>query len=126
MPGSSFSVWPAMNIACRRARIGGRPTDYRCPPRCCEQRSLWPINGNYGPQTEAEQAGLEAVAQHPETNYYAEETLGGRSYLTAIYADRAILPCCIECHNQHPQSPRRDFRLNDVMGALVVRVPLEF
>lgn len=89
-------------------------------------RSLWPINGNYGPQTEVEQAGLEAVARHPETNYYAEETLGGRSYFTAIYADRAILPCCLECHNEHPRSPRRDFRLNDVMGALIVRVPLEF
>ena len=32
----------------------------------------------------------------------------------------------MECHNQHPRSPRRDFKLNDVMGAIVVRVPLEF
>lgn len=89
-------------------------------------RSLWPINESHGPQTQVEQAGLEAVAKRPEENYYVEETLGGRSYFTAIYADRATLPSCVDCHNQHPRSPRRNFRLNDVLGAIVVRVPLEF
>ena len=64
--------------------------------------------------------------RHPEENYYTEELLGGRSYFTAIYADRATLPSCVECHNQHARSPRHDFKLNDVMGAMVVRVPLEF
>jgi hypothetical protein len=89
-------------------------------------RSLWPINEKYGPQTQAEQTGLEFVVGHPGENYYTEELLGGRSYFTAIYADQAQLPCCIECHNQHPRSPRHDFKLKDVMGAIVVRVPLEF
>jgi hypothetical protein len=89
-------------------------------------RSLWPINPNHGPQTEVEQRGLELVARHPGTNYYTEELLGGRSYFTAIYADRASLPSCVECHNQHPASPRRDFKAEDVMGALIIRIPLEF
>jgi hypothetical protein len=89
-------------------------------------RSLWPINGNNGPQTEIEQAGLEAVAKDPARAFYTEEELGGRSYFTAIYADRATLPSCASCHNRHPRSPRRDFKPGDVMGALVVRVPLEF
>jgi hypothetical protein len=89
-------------------------------------RSLWPINENYGPQSQTEQNGLEYIASHPGENYYAEEMLGGRSYFTAVYADRAILNSCIECHNQHPGSPRRNFKLNDIMGGIVVRVPLEF
>jgi hypothetical protein len=89
-------------------------------------RSLWPINSNSGPQTAVEQTGLEHVTKHPGENYYTEELLGGRSYFTAIYGDRAILPSCIDCHNQHPQSPRRDFKTNDIMGAIVIRVPLEF
>jgi hypothetical protein len=89
-------------------------------------RSLWPINPGQGPQTQAEQQGLEAVAKNPGAAFYTEEELGGRSYFTAIYADRATLPSCVECHNQHPRSPKRDFKSGDVMGALVVRVPLEF
>ena len=89
-------------------------------------RSLWPINPNHGPQTEVEQLGLEYVLRHAGTNYYAEELLGGRSYFTAIYPDRASLSSCVECHNRHPSSPRRDFKPDDVMGALVIRIPLEF
>jgi hypothetical protein len=89
-------------------------------------RSLWPINPSHGPQTEVEQTGLEFVARHPDQNYYTEETLGGRSYFTAVYADVASLSSCVDCHNQHPRSPRRDFKAQEVMGAIVVRVPLEF
>lgn len=89
-------------------------------------RSLTPISAAGAPQTAAEQAGLEFVAQHPKENYYTEEELGGRSYFTAVYAERATVSSCVECHNQHPGSPRRDYKLGDVLGAIVVRVPLEF
>ena len=89
-------------------------------------RSLWPINPAHGPQTATEKAGLEAVARNPSEPFYAEEELGGRSYFTAIYADLATLSSCAECHNRHPSSPRNDFKPGDVMGAVVVRAPLEF
>ena len=89
-------------------------------------RSLWPINESHGPQTQVEQTGLEFVAQHSDQNFYSEEELGGRSYFTAVYPDSATLPSCVNCHNQHPCTPKKDFKLGDVMGAIVVRVPLEF
>jgi hypothetical protein len=89
-------------------------------------RSLWPINPGHGPQTEVEKAGLEFVARNPGTNFYTEETLGGRGYFTAVYADKAVSASCVTCHNQHPASPRRDFKDGDVLGGIVVRVPLEF
>jgi hypothetical protein len=88
-------------------------------------RSLWPIRESNGPQTEVEEIGLESVARNGQP-FYTEEELGGRAYFTAIYPDRATLGSCVHCHNQNPLSPRRDFRPNDVMGAIVVRVPLEF
>lgn len=89
-------------------------------------RSLSPINPNNGPQTGGEQAGLEFVAKHPDEAFYTEEELGGRSYFTAVYAERATLASCIDCHNTQAGSPRRDWKAGDVMGAVVVRVPLEF
>jgi hypothetical protein len=89
-------------------------------------RSLWPIGPGAGPQTQAEEQGLRAVTGNPDRPFYAEEELGGRSYFTAVYADRATLSSCVSCHNQHPRSPKRDFREGDVMGGLVVRIPLEF
>ena len=89
-------------------------------------RSLQPIAAHNGPQTEAEQTGLAFVAAHPGENYYTEEELGGRSYFTAIYAERATAAACVDCHNANPRSPRRGIKLRDVMGGIVVRVPLEF
>jgi len=89
-------------------------------------RSLWPIDPKDAPQTPTEKAGLEYLPDHPESNYYAEESLGGRRYFTAVYPDRAIVPACVQCHNRRPDSPKRDFKPGDVMGGIVVRVPLEF
>jgi hypothetical protein len=89
-------------------------------------RSLTPLGAAGAPQTAAEQEGIEFVASHPKENFYTEEQLGGRSYFTAVYAERATSASCVECHNPHPQSSRRDLKVGDVMGAVVVRVPLEF
>jgi hypothetical protein len=89
-------------------------------------RSLSPINPRNAPATAIEKAGLQFVLEHQDANFYSEESLGGRRYFTAVYADRATVPVCAECHNQHPASARKDFKTGDVLGGLIVRVPLEF
>jgi hypothetical protein len=89
-------------------------------------RSLWPINSKDAPETATERTGLQYLLDHPDSNYYSEESLGGRRYFTAVYPDRAVVLACVECHNQHPNSPKRDFGPGDIMGGIVVRVPLEF
>jgi hypothetical protein len=30
----------------------------------------------------------------------------------------------VSCHNDHKDTPRTDFKLGDVMGGVVIRVPL--
>ena len=89
-------------------------------------RSLWPINPKNAPETDTEKAGLQYVLDHPGTNYYGGQSLGGRRYFTAVYAEVATVSACADCHNRNPGSPKKDFKLGDVMGGLVVRVPLEF
>ena len=89
-------------------------------------RSLWPINPKNAPETTTEKEGLKAVAEHPDVNYYSEESLGGRRYFIAVYADRAVLPSCVSCHNGNSASPKKDLKQGEVMGGMVVRVPLEF
>jgi len=88
-------------------------------------QSLWPVNKQNAPKTEAEKAGLKYVADNKGQNYYTEETLGGKKYFTAVYADTGVAPVCVSCHNEHKDSPRRDFKLGDVMGGVVIRIPLD-
>ncbi len=88
-------------------------------------QSLWPVNRQNAPKTDVEKAGLKFVAENKGKNYYGEEKLGGVNYFTAVYADTAVAPVCVSCHNGHKDSPRRDFKLGDVMGGVVIRIPLD-
>ncbi len=85
--------------------------------------SLWPIRN--GPTTDFERKGLEAVRTHPERPATSVVTSGRKRYFQAIYADRAVSKACVSCHNTHLLSPKRDFQLNDVMGGIVITIPLE-
>lgn len=88
--------------------------------------SKWPINKQNKPSTEVEVAGLDFVAANGgTTNYYAKENLGGKEYFTAVYADVGVAPACIDCHNDHIDTPKSDFKIGDVMGGVVIRLPLE-
>jgi hypothetical protein len=86
--------------------------------------SLWPVNKQNAPRTAVEKDGLKYIADNKGKNFYGEETLGGKKYFTAVYADTAVSPACVNCHNAHPESPRKDFKLSDVMGGVVIRIPM--
>ena len=85
-------------------------------------RSLTPINYANGPLTPLEEQGLQYVMTNPDKAFYAEDGSAGQPSTVAIYADVASVEACVACHNSHPQSPRHDFKLGDVMGGVIVRV----
>lgn len=87
--------------------------------------SLWPINPNNAPDSPMEKQGLEMMREHPERSVTGTVKRGEQSFFQAIYADRAVSHACVACHNSHPHSPKKDFTLHDVMGGLVIEIPLE-
>ena len=80
--------------------------------------SLWQINERKGPRTPWEEMALRAVVTTP--NELKGEVIGSgddaRFY--GVTADKAAAQACVDCHNSHPKSPKRDFKLNDVMGGI--------
>jgi hypothetical protein len=87
--------------------------------------SLYPINPQNRPANEFEQNGLESVEVHPVRPYIKHTQVGQKYYFQAIYPDIAITRGCVNCHNGHPGSPKKDFMLDDVMGGILVsfRIP---
>ncbi len=85
--------------------------------------SLHPINKLSGPANEFEKKGLEAVMADPDRPYKGFVTEGGERRFQALYADHAVSPVCVTCHNAHPQSPKRDYKLDDVLGAVSISIP---
>lgn len=86
--------------------------------------SEWPINKQNAPRTPVEKEGLAFIAANKGENFYATEELGGQKYFTAVYADIAVAPACVTCHNDHKDTPKSDFKIGDVMGGVVIRVPM--
>lgn len=41
----------------------------------------------------------------------------------AMFPDYASAPACITCHNEHKESPKKDWVLNDIMGATTWSIP---
>ena len=86
--------------------------------------SPWNINPKKGPVTTWEKETIAALVDDPRIARSMIETAGGKSNLLYMSADFASTEACVACHNTHPDSPRNDFKLGDMMGALVVEVPL--
>ncbi len=87
--------------------------------------SLTPLYVWNAPSTDFERKGLQTVALNPERPVTGFLKTNKGKWFQAIYPDRAISASCVNCHNTHPNSPRRDFKLNDVMGAIIITIPVE-
>jgi len=103
--------------ASRGLQVRGKPFRYRLV-------SLWPLNPENSPENEAQRLALEKVVTHGEV-VEGEIQLDNRFYYQAIYPDRAISRACVDCHNARQDSPKKDFKLNDVMGGLEILIPLD-
>ncbi len=87
--------------------------------------SLWPLQERNGPANDFERAGLQVVAEDPSEVYGGIIKRGKLRYFKAIYADKAVSNACVQCHNGHLLSPKRDYKLNDVMGGVIVSFPVK-
>ncbi len=71
-----------------------------------------------------EQDALASLKEDPQQPYYRFEEYNGRWALRYATADQ-MYEACIECHNKHPDSPKRDWKVGDVRGVLEIILPLD-
>ncbi|MFZ1747581.1 MAG: DUF3365 domain-containing protein [Nitrospirales bacterium] len=86
--------------------------------------SQWPINKDNAPANEFERMALKEVQIHPNRPYSSTIGVGERQVFQAVYADVAVSTVCVQCHNSHPNSPKSDFKIGDVIGGLLISFPL--
>jgi hypothetical protein len=85
--------------------------------------SQWALNKKNAAKTEIEKQGLITISETGKA-FYSEEILGETTYFTAIYPDIAVAEACVTCHNEHEDTPKKDFKIGDVMGGVIIRIPL--
>jgi len=85
---------------------------------------LQPINKLNAPANEFERKALEAVMANPEQPHKGTIKEGNTRYFQAVYADLAVSPVCVSCHNADPRSSKHDYALHDVLGGVVISIPM--
>jgi adenylate cyclase len=71
-----------------------------------------------------EAEALQYLRQHPKETFTRVETFQGRPALRFAQAD-IMKPSCVSCHNSHPDSPKKDWKVGDVRGVLEITRPLD-
>ena len=68
----------------------------------------------------AELAAFQQIKKSGQPEFFRAQASG---LYTAMFPDFAVADPCVSCHNAHKDSPKRDWRLNDVMGATIWTFP---
>ncbi|AFY64969.1 adenylate/guanylate cyclase domain-containing protein [Geitlerinema sp. PCC 7407] len=77
-----------------------------------------------GPQDDFERAAIAQLQRDPQTPFTRLETFNGQASFRYAQAD-ILKASCVNCHNQHPDSPKRDWKAGDVRGILEIITPLD-
>lgn len=77
-----------------------------------------------GPRDQFEQDALRFLEKNPQQRYVRVEPYQGRMALRFAQAD-IMQASCVSCHNTRPDSPKRDWQVGDVRGALEITRPLD-
>ncbi len=65
-----------------------------------------------------------AFAEAPDVPFIRFEPIGEVEFVRYASAD-VMRASCVDCHNDHPDSPKRDWSVGDVRGVLEVALPLD-
>ncbi len=71
-----------------------------------------------------EEESLKFFEKNPNTPYIKKETLNGEKVVRYAVADFLTNQGCVNCHNQRADSPKVDWRLGDVRGAIEIITPI--
>jgi adenylate cyclase len=77
-----------------------------------------------GPHDDFERVALAELGRNPDSPYYRFEVLHDRPSLRYATA-RRMQADCIGCHNNDPNSTKRDWKVGDVGGVLEIIRPLD-
>lgn len=112
---ATFQIELAQRIGEKNTEMNARVySDYPFPGR----------KAKGGARDDFERKALLWLRQNPKQPFYRKEMVQGRPSLR--YAEAIIMKAsCVACHDTDPNSPKRDWQVGDVRGALEINQPLD-
>ena len=72
-----------------------------------------------------ERAALAALRLDPKAEFGRMDRIDGKPVYRLAVADLMVAQSCVDCHNSHPASPKRDWKVGDVRGVVEATVSLD-
>jgi hypothetical protein len=72
-----------------------------------------------------ESTAWQAFQQNPTVVFSRQEVRDGKRVLRVAVADRMTGATCVNCHNSHPQSAKKDWKVGDVRAVMQVTKVVE-
>ena len=72
-----------------------------------------------------EKESLDFLEKNPSETFVKRQIYNNKDSVRVVVADVFSSNTCVSCHNALPNSPKRDWKLNDVGGALEIIVPID-
>ncbi|MES2788225.1 MAG: protein kinase [Planctomycetota bacterium] len=81
--------------------------------------SRYPWRANGGPKDEFERRAIAVLEQNPKVPFHEFTEIAGRRSL--LYATaRRMEDSCVKCHNQSNASPKKDWKVGEIVGVLKI------
>ena len=78
-----------------------------------------------GARDDFERQALAYLRQNP-TDSFSRKEENNHQQVTLRYAEPVLMKAsCVACHNVHPSSPKKDWKVGDVRGVIAVSQPLD-
>ncbi len=71
------------------------------------------------------QEALTFFKSNPDQPFVKQETMSGQEVVRVAVADKLVAQACVNCHNTRHDTPKNDWKLNDVRGVLEVISPID-
>lgn len=71
------------------------------------------------------QSAWEKFQKNPDQVVISNEELDGEPVVRVAIADKMVSQVCVNCHNTRPDTPKADWKLNDVRGVLEVNLSIQ-
>ena len=71
-----------------------------------------------------QQDALSYILKNPGKTFSREEVVNGENVYRTAFGDNLSAPSCVSCHNSRPDTPKNDWKLDDMRGVIEVKTPL--
>lgn len=72
-----------------------------------------------------QQAAWDHLVANPDGKFIRQETIKGKTIVRVGIADKMVAEGCVNCHNKRADTPKNDWKLNDVRGVLEVATAID-